>query len=136
MNSSKLDFDKKLNSIGTRAHYVDIRNIRNCRSVLAKIRVSAHDLAIEKCRYSRILRQNRICRACDLGLVENEEHFLLGCVACASLHKDYLSKLHTSSRSYIKVSSSTLKSVKLIRISNCKNQVILRVRLSQKPLLI
>ena len=82
LNSFELDFykKKKLYSIGTRAPYVDIMNIRNDKSILAKIRVSAHDLAIEKGRYSGIPRQNRICLACDLGLVENEEHFLLGCV--------------------------------------------------------
>ena len=84
-------------------------NVRNDRSILAKIRVSEHDLAIEKGRYRGILRQNRICLACDLGLVENEEHFLLGCVAYKSSRKDFISKLH--SRSYIKVSSSTLNSV-------------------------
>lgn len=48
LNSSKLDFVQKVYSVGSRAHYVDIMNIRNDRSMLAKIRVSAHDLATEK----------------------------------------------------------------------------------------
>ena len=53
--------------------------------MLAKIRVSAHDLAIEIGRYSGQLRQSRICLACDSGSVEDEEHFLLSCVAYETL---------------------------------------------------
>ena len=63
-----------------------------CRTFFAEynIRVSAHDLVIEKGRYIWILRKNRICLACGLGLVENEEHFKLGCVAYKSLRKDFI----------------------------------------------
>ena len=63
LKSSKLDFYKTLYNVGTRAHYVDIINNRTDRSMFAKIRVSAHDLAIEKGIYSGQLRQSRICLA-------------------------------------------------------------------------
>ena len=68
---------------------LNIINNRTDRSILVKVRVSAHDLAIEKGRYSRQLRQSRICLTCDLGLVEDEEHFLLSCVARETLRIFY-----------------------------------------------
>ena len=71
------------------------------RSVLAKIRVSAHDLAIDKGRYIEQLRKSRICLACDSGSVEDEYHFLLSCVAYETLHKYFISKLHSMSHMFV-----------------------------------
>jgi hypothetical protein len=45
------------------------------------IYVSAHELAIEKGRYSNVPRSNRFCNACNANLIEDEEHFLLHCTA-------------------------------------------------------
>ena len=93
--------------------------------MLAKIRVSAHDLAIEKGKFSGQLGQSRTCLACNSGLVEDKEHFLLRCVAYKTLPKDFIRKLH--SISHIKVSSSILNSVILKRILNSKNQIVLKL---------
>ena len=61
LNSTKLDFYKHIYKIQTRAHYmyVDIISCRSdkFRSILAKLRVSAHKLTIEKSRYTGIPRQ-------------------------------------------------------------------------------
>ena len=59
------------------------------------------------------------------GSVEDEEHFLLSCVAYVTLCKDFISKLH--SISHIKVSSSILNSVILKRLLNSKNPIVLRM---------
>ena len=51
------------------------------RQALAKFRTSAHTLEIERGRYTvpKTLVCNRICRQCNDGLVEDEQHFLLEC---------------------------------------------------------
>ena len=68
LKSSLLDFYKTIYNFGTRDHFVDIINKKKPdRSVLIKLSVSAHDLAIDKGRYNEQLRQSLICLACDLG---------------------------------------------------------------------
>ena len=47
LNSSKLDFYKNIYKIQTYAQYVDI-SYRSDRSVLAKIRISSHNLTVKK----------------------------------------------------------------------------------------
>ena len=51
------------------------------RKSLCKLRVSAHRLMIEIGRYNktRLQRDERICKNCDTGKVEDEFHFLLEC---------------------------------------------------------
>ena len=46
---------------------------------LSKVRVSAHELLIERGRYFRpkVPCEKRLCTTCDK--VENEEHFMLHC---------------------------------------------------------
>ena len=48
---------------------------------LCKLRVSAHRLMIEIGRYNKthLQRDERICKNCDTGKVEDEFHFLLEC---------------------------------------------------------
>ena len=60
-NSPKLDFYKNIYKIQTRAHYVDIISCRSDRSILAKLRVSAHKLTIEKGRYTGNSRTELHC---------------------------------------------------------------------------
>ena len=57
-------------------------NFRSERSVLAKLRISAHNLATEQGRHNNISRLNRTCPVCSMGAVENDVHFLLECTAC------------------------------------------------------
>ena len=93
LNSSKLDFYKNIYKIQTRAQYVDSISYRSDRSVLAKIRISAHNLTVEKGRYTGILRHDRICKVCNTGSIENEQHFLLECPAYKLLCEDFILKL-------------------------------------------
>ncbi len=54
---------------------------KHMRSNLTKLRISAHKLQIEKGRHYPQYRpaKERICRACNIGLVESEVHFVLYC---------------------------------------------------------
>ena len=54
---------------------------RSEESVLVKIRISVHNLTIEKCRYADIPRHDMICTLCNIRSIENEQHFLLECTS-------------------------------------------------------
>ena len=47
------------------------------RKVLCRLRISAHDLQIERGRYANIAREDRKCRTC--GVVEDKLHFRNDC---------------------------------------------------------
>ena len=47
------------------------------RKALCRLRISAHDLQIERGRYANIAREDRKCRTCEI--VEDELHFLNDC---------------------------------------------------------
>ena len=82
---NKLNFYSQLKSCFKTEDYIEKVQNRNQRSWLTRLRVSAHNLAIEKLRYCRpaIPPEERTCKYCvggSQGLVKDDEiHFLLGC---------------------------------------------------------
>ena len=61
---------------------------------LAKLRISAHDLLIERGRYfrPRIPRESRLCTSCNE--IEDEEHFMLYCSMNSALRNDLFKKMN------------------------------------------
>ena len=47
------------------------------RNIFTKLRISDHNLEIERGRYFKINRDERLCKFCKI--VEDEEHFILKC---------------------------------------------------------
>ena len=78
---------------GIRPYCVDILKNKNERAMLSKLRISAHELAIEGDTYLNIPKHERICTACNSGQVEDEEHFLLNCSRFKPLRQVLCSKL-------------------------------------------
>jgi hypothetical protein len=79
--SSKLDlYNELVTNFSMRAYLTEVPN-RKHRQAMAKIRTSAHPLAVETGRYTRprVQRIDRICRFCPIGKTEDEEHFLTVC---------------------------------------------------------
>ena len=91
--SKKLNILMKLYRACTRPYYVDILKNKNERTMISKIRISAHKLAIEDGRYLNIPKHKLICTACYTGEVEDEEHFLLNCSLYKPLRQVLCSKL-------------------------------------------
>ena len=61
-------------------NYIHVLNINyEDRKLLCKMSVSDHFLEIERGRYTRIKKENRICKFCDLKEVEDEFHFIFSC---------------------------------------------------------
>ena len=63
-------------------------SIRKC---FTKLRLSDHELEIERGRYFKIPREDRLCKSCHV--IENEEHFLLKCKSNNKLRLELLNKL-------------------------------------------
>jgi len=61
--------------------YLDYIKDREKQIALTKLRVSKHELEIEKGRYTKpkTERSLRVCKLCSTGMVEDEAHFLLQC---------------------------------------------------------
>ena len=93
--SVKLNFFKSVYQFDNRPEYVDLCKYKSDRSTLCKFRISAHSLAVEKGRYSKIERQNRICLSCNLGEVEDEQHFFSTCPHYTLLRENYINKIKT-----------------------------------------
>ena len=61
-----------------REQYLDsIKNIKD-RTALTKLRLSNHELMIEKGRHQDLLENQRLCPFCD-NRIENEQHFVMEC---------------------------------------------------------
>lgn len=71
-------------------NYLDFIPEKKYKIALTKFRLSSHDLAIERGRFENIQRSDRLCKYCNLGLVENEYHFLLTCPLYKDLRKKFL----------------------------------------------
>jgi hypothetical protein len=79
-NEGKLRFYSNICSSLDLKDYLKFNLARSGISLLTKIRVNAHSLAIETGRYSRpkIPASERFCKFCE-NVMEDEKHFILNC---------------------------------------------------------
>ena len=98
---TKLDFYREIKNDFSMENYLHIDNF-DIRKTIAKFRCSDHSLEIEKGRHKKIPRTGRICKLCDKGLVETEEHFLLKCDKYDPLKKKHDITDYTTARELIK----------------------------------
>ena len=97
MESSKLEFYRNhLFKFNIRAPYVDIITCKMDRGALAKIRLSAHKLEIERGRYAKIDREERLCKICAGNAIENETHFLWDCSKYENERNMFINSTHIS----------------------------------------
>ncbi|XP_063418062.1 uncharacterized protein LOC134700624 [Mytilus trossulus] len=92
-DSSKLKFYQQFHNSKQRSSYVDVLSNRLERSSLCKIRLSAHNLAIEKGRYLGLATDERVCNVCKSGEVEDENHFLLKCEFFSNYRFNFKNKI-------------------------------------------
>ena len=85
---SRMEFYREIKREFGMEKYLNIENF-DIRKGIAKIRCCSHSLEIEKGRHNNIARVDRICKLCDKGEVETEEHFLLSCNRYDSLKSKY-----------------------------------------------
>jgi hypothetical protein len=90
-NSSKLSTYVLFKPVQCKEDYIGNINNKAFRASLTRFRVSAHDLRIERGRYTGVARENRLCRYCSMTVIENEYNFLLFCPGFSDIIKQYLS---------------------------------------------
>ena len=78
-NSSKLKFYQVVFNNFKRCGYTDILKKKTDRSIISRLRLSAHNLAIEKGRHFSIPTDKRFCNICNTQEIEDEFHFLFSC---------------------------------------------------------
>ena len=64
------------------------------KSETADLKLSSHDLAIEKGRHQNIARQERVCNNCTMNVLEKEYHYLLICPKLYNLRTKYIKKYY------------------------------------------
>ena len=91
-DNSKLFLYKSLKLTLDQELYLDHPNF-NFRKNITKMRISDHNLFIEKGRYSNIPRDERTCSSCKV--VEDEKHFLIECKINENFREAFLIFLYT-----------------------------------------
>ena len=68
------------------------------RGILTKFRMSSHNLEIERGRYTKpaVPAKDRLCKVCNLGVIEDEEHVLMKCEGYENLRAEYFNLLLTN----------------------------------------
>jgi hypothetical protein len=99
-NNSKLAFYSSITSQFGFQKYLLLP--REHRQAMTKLRISAHDLEVERGRYAGLPRQQRLCRHC--GVLEDELHFLDVCPIYHALRHRLQNRLQISC-SNLKISS-------------------------------
>ena len=92
--SSKCMFYKMFKCALDPETYLSCVNVKKFRIALSRLRCSAHDLFIESGRFKAVEKENRICRLCDLNVLEDEYHFVLICPIYNSLRKVYIKRYY------------------------------------------
>ena len=88
-DQSKLRTYAKLKSeAGFEDYLKSMKNIMD-RTAITKIRLSNHDLMIEKGRHEGLILNERLCPFCK-NTIENEQHFLLNCETFNALRTPFL----------------------------------------------
>ena len=67
------------------------------RHTIARFRLSSHHLEVEEGRWKGVRRQDRVCRLCDSGSIENEYHVFIACrcyIDIRGAHQILVSDLH------------------------------------------
>ena len=86
-DTSKLrTFGKIKTKIGIEKYLTCIKSI-NIRTDISRMRLSNHDLMIEKGRHLKLKRDQRVCPFCP-SLVETEEHFILFCKTFSQFRRE------------------------------------------------
>ena len=111
---NKLRTYRSFKSYPSEEKYLSSLKAKEDRVILAKFRLSAHTLNIEKLRYTprgqRIPPELRLCTLCDLKHIEDETHLLFECPIYADIRSSLLNKLDKENPSFnnLSISNKTL----------------------------
>ena len=102
-----------------KAPYVDLITSKLDISMLAKMRLSANNLEIERGRYLNIERERRLCQVCNANVIENEDNFLWDCMKYDKDRKIFIDKVSSHFNNFHLIPND-LKSAKLMNANSTK----------------
>lgn len=79
------------------------------RKAICKLRISAHTLSIETGRYSKgkkLLREERICKFCNMNAMEDEIHFLTKCPLYSRERDDLFNMIFSVNNNFVSLGDS------------------------------
>ena len=111
-NSNVLDLYRNCKTNLSYESYLDVLP-HSLRMFISRIRLSAHSLRIQTCRYSRnrLPRNERYCQCCNTLDIEDEYHFILICPCYIDSRMIYIKK-------YFYVRPSMFKFTQLLQTQN------------------
>ncbi len=89
----KLDFLAGIKSSYGVEPYVKMNIPRYERSLLAQLRYGVLQIRLETGRYQNESRANRVCRICNGGVLEDQQHFVLECPAYSIRRGIFIAKV-------------------------------------------
>ena len=90
---SKLDTFLKIHDPELRQPVIKKNLSKSQSSIIMKFKCGVLPLLIETGRFKDIPRELRICKICDAGTVESEQHFLLKCKALKDIREKHQKEL-------------------------------------------
>ena len=93
-NSSRLQSYCIFKHSFDREKYLSVISDYKLRNTLSRFRMSSHNLYIETGRYYNIPREQRLCKSCNMSMVENEYHFLMVCPHFKDLRNKYFKRYY------------------------------------------
>ena len=91
---NKLQYFREAKTEFTLSKYLHILAARNSRSLLCKLRLGALKLEVETGRKFGVVRNERVCKLCNSGQVEDEIHFLFSCETLDEIRQTLLRPLY------------------------------------------
>ena len=101
-------------------YLINSKEIRH-RMALCKLRISAHDLQIEKGRYSNTPLEKRKCTTCNA--IENELHFLDDCNLYDTLRSDFILNIQKQFKTDNKLHKEYKKTSEVFKIDAVQDQL-------------
>ena len=116
-NTNKLSFLKSLKETYRYENYLTIKNFSNRRAI-TKLRVSNHTLAIEVGRWTKIERQNRICKQCTQHKIEDEIHLLFECTKYTGERKTTFETIKKITNIDLSIKENEIENLQILFNSN------------------
>ena len=99
--------------------YLNKLHNNDLRQLLARFRLSSHNLEIETGRYNRIDRDSRYCKLCNQNRIENEYHFLLCCPKYIEIRRKYLGSNQWPTVNKFNNLMSMTNKISLLNVAKC-----------------
>jgi hypothetical protein len=109
--SSKSFYYKHFKKVFQKEKYIDLLPETYALSLI-KFRCSSHKLPIETGRKFGIVRENRICKDCNMLVIGDEFHFIMECPKFDVLRSEYLPRKFTKKKSmfhFVQLMSGNIK---------------------------